>query len=237
MAESPIIMPIQNGQIPTNQASEESKKTQAQANKDMFLQLLVAEMQYQDPLEPTDNSEYIQQLYSMSQTESILEVQEDVEEVTMKGLVGKYVTAADTKEGRYGEGKVDSVAKVDGSWKVSINGELFDAGMVTQVHDETYFVAVTAADTLTDLVNKLPKQEDLHPGHKDDLQKALDVYNSMDDYAKGFLKEDTVTKLESLVSRMNSLLKPKEEVPEEEITDEESTEPIEEETAPVEAEE
>lgn len=204
-----IVMPIENGQIPNKPASD-SKKTQAQENKDMFMQLLVAEMQYQDPLEPTDNSEYIQQLYSMSQTESILEVQDDVEEMTTKSLVGKYVTVQDRENNTFGEGKVDSVAKIDGEWKVSINGELFPASGIEQVHDTDYYVAVTAADTLTDLVGKLPRQEDLRLQHKEDLQKALDVYNSMSDYAKGFLSKDVSEKLTGLVSRMNALVKAQE---------------------------
>lgn len=205
-----IVMPIENGQIPNKPTSDSDKKTQAQENKDMFMQLLVAEMQYQDPLEPTDNSEYIQQLYSMSQTESILEVQDDVEEMTTKSLVGKYVTVQDHENNTFGEGKVDSVAKIDGEWKISINGELFPASGIEQVHDTDYYVAVTSADTLTEMVGKLPRQEDLRLQHKEDLQKALDVYNSMTDYAKGFLSKDVSEKLTGLVSRMNALVKAQE---------------------------
>lgn len=205
-----ITMPIENGQIPT-MPSGEKQKTQSQENKDMFMQLLVAEMQYQDPLEPTDNSQYIQQLYSMSQTESVLEVQADVEEMTTKSLVGKYVSCFDKDTNKTIEGKVDSVTKMDDEWKISINGEVLSVNSIQMVHDSNYFEAVSAADKLDEMVKKLPDQDELRASHKENLQKAVDVYNNMDDYAKGFLSTGIEDKLKGLVSRMNALLKPAEE--------------------------
>lgn len=210
-----ITMPIENGQIPT-QGSTEKQKTQSQENKDMFMQLLVAEMQYQDPLEPTDNSQYIQQLYSMSQTESVLEVQADVEEMTTKSLVGKYVTCFDKDLNKTVEGKVDSVTKMDDEWKISINGEVMSVSSIQMVHDGNYFEAVSAADKLDEMVKKLPDQSDLRPGHKDKLQEAVDLYNTMDEYARGFLGTGIEDKLKGLVSRMNALLKADEPAKEEE---------------------
>ena len=39
--------------------------------KDQFLQILVAEMKYQDPLEPTTNTEWISQMATFSQIEEL----------------------------------------------------------------------------------------------------------------------------------------------------------------------
>lgn len=200
-----IVQSVVDGTVVQN-TSAESKKTQSQENKDMFMQLLVAEMQYQDPLEPTDNSQYIQQLYSMSQTESVLEVQEDVEEMSTKNLVGKYVEVTDQTTNTSGQGRVDSIAKVDGEWKISINGEVFPASGITAVHDADYYTAVTNAENLTEMVKKLPGIDGLNKGHKDDLEKAVELYNSMDEYGKGFLEASTTKKLTDLVGRMNALL-------------------------------
>ena len=41
----------------------------------MFLKLLVAQVQYQDPLEPTDSSTFVTQLTQLSQTESLQSLQ------------------------------------------------------------------------------------------------------------------------------------------------------------------
>lgn len=51
---------------------------QALGNTDlgqMFLKLLVAQVQYQDPLEPTDSSTFVTQLTQLSQTESLQSLQ------------------------------------------------------------------------------------------------------------------------------------------------------------------
>ena len=40
-------------------ASEKKTTGNSSLDKESFLKLLVAQMQYQDPLEPTENTEYI----------------------------------------------------------------------------------------------------------------------------------------------------------------------------------
>ena len=51
-------------------------------DKDAFLQLLVTQMQYQDPLDPQDNSEYVAQLAQFSSLEQMTNVYKSVEEVS-----------------------------------------------------------------------------------------------------------------------------------------------------------
>ncbi len=64
----------------------QASKTTARANdaldKDAFLQLLVTQMQYQDPLDPQDNSEYVAQLAQFSALEQMTNVYKSVEEVS-----------------------------------------------------------------------------------------------------------------------------------------------------------
>ncbi len=43
----------------TSMENANKKKSNSTVDKDQFLQLLVAQMKYQDPLEPTSNTEYI----------------------------------------------------------------------------------------------------------------------------------------------------------------------------------
>ena len=65
---------IVNGEIQKNGVSAAEAKANATAkggdlDKEAFLQLLVTQMKYQDPLEPTDNTEYVSQLATFSELE------------------------------------------------------------------------------------------------------------------------------------------------------------------------
>ena len=57
-----LLVPIENGKVKDNSAASSSSSTKKEEkksglDKEAFLQLLVAQMQYQDPLEPMDNTE------------------------------------------------------------------------------------------------------------------------------------------------------------------------------------
>ncbi len=96
-----LIGNVQNGEFVKTEASKEatkaasnginSSKSEAKKgteyNEEMFLQLLVAEMQYQDPLEPTDNGQYVSQLASFTQIEAIQSVQDDMKSMQANSLV------------------------------------------------------------------------------------------------------------------------------------------------------
>ena len=58
----------------TSQINKKETKTTASGNsmdKEAFLQLLVAQMKYQDPLQPTSNTEYISQYATFSELEQM----------------------------------------------------------------------------------------------------------------------------------------------------------------------
>ena len=66
---------ITNGSSKTSSSSSSSSTSgttsSIAAQKDQFMQLLVAQMKYQDPLEPTSNTEYIQQYATFSELEQM----------------------------------------------------------------------------------------------------------------------------------------------------------------------
>ena len=64
------------------QASKTTSRANDALDKDAFLQLLVTQMQYQDPLDPQDNSEYVAQLAQFSSLEQMTNVYKSVEEVS-----------------------------------------------------------------------------------------------------------------------------------------------------------
>ncbi|MFM9938874.1 MAG: flagellar hook assembly protein FlgD [Hyphomicrobiaceae bacterium] len=69
---------------------------------DAFLQLLVAQMQNQDPLEPMKSTDYVAQLATFSQVEKTVEMNDRIAAMLTssrmeqaEGLIGKTVTSAD----------------------------------------------------------------------------------------------------------------------------------------------
>ncbi len=76
---------VKDGEIvETNASSMSLSKAQEKKNpngldKDAFLQLLVAEMQNQDPLQPTTNTEYISQFATFSELEEMQNMSSSVD--------------------------------------------------------------------------------------------------------------------------------------------------------------
>lgn len=100
-----------------------------EADKEMFLQLLVAQMRYQDPLNPTDSGQFLAQSAQFTALEKMQEVADQTAALLAaqvsfgaSGLVGREITWT-TPEGSERTGIVDSVSfgpegpvlKADGS--------------------------------------------------------------------------------------------------------------------------
>lgn len=112
-----------------NRKTSSAKASGSNLGYDDFLKLLSAEMQYQDPLEPTSNTDYVAQMATFSQLEATLSMKESMassNDQTTKSaalsLVGKevIVTDKDSASGYY-SGKVDYVTYKDGKIQLSIN--------------------------------------------------------------------------------------------------------------------
>ncbi len=65
----------------TSSTTSESNTTEESSliSSDAFLQLLVAELQYQNPLDPMDGTEYVQQLAQLSEVENSASILEEVQ--------------------------------------------------------------------------------------------------------------------------------------------------------------
>ena len=76
--------------------------TSTSADKDLFLQLLVAQMRYQDPSNPTDSSEFLAQTAQFTALEKMQAVADQTQQLVALqtafgagGMVGKNVSYAD----------------------------------------------------------------------------------------------------------------------------------------------
>lgn len=65
--------------------------------KDSFLRLLVTELQYQDPLKPMDNREFIAQMAQFSSLEQMQNMNGDLTKLLTLSLMGKTVGAKDAE--------------------------------------------------------------------------------------------------------------------------------------------
>ena len=181
-------------------------KSSMNETKEMFLQLLVAEMQYQDPLEPTDNSEYVKELASFTQVETMNNVQDDISKLTAQALAGKYVSLTDEDTGGIVEGKVEFVTENAGEQYVSIEGKLYKAEAVTSVHDADYFESVTMADSFSSLVNQMPNENALTVADEDKWGILNTIYSGMTETQKKYISQETLDKFAGINQRMSELL-------------------------------
>lgn len=219
-----LVQPVENGKI-VETASQNSLKNKTKTNnsgmdKDAFLQLLVAQMQYQDPLEPTSNTEFISQYAQFSQVEQMQNMAASTDLARASTLVGQQVyiktttSAGDTK---YVEGKVDYVVYENGKAYLSINESLYSLEDLDTVLDKTYKDAYDKGYDFTVRMNKLPVLGGVELTDGKEIDELEKIYNEMSDYEKSFLTKETVEKLKKYIDKLaevrkiNGVEKPSEE--------------------------
>ena len=149
-----------SNQIMSSTSKTSNTKKSNTLNMENFLSLLVAEMQNQDPLEPTSNSDYMAQMATFSQVEATSEMNERVLGQTASNLIGKAVIVkTDTNSTGYAGGIVNGWQEIDGIVYLGINGNLYDINDVDQVIDKDYYEkwnnsGSTTGSSKTDTDNK-----------------------------------------------------------------------------------
>lgn len=202
---------VENGKI-VESSSETSVKKAAQSSgldKDAFLQLLVAQMKYQDPLEPTSNTEYISQYATFSQVEQIQNMASTMELSRASSMVGKLVEVETTNsagETKNIQGVVEYVTYENNKAYVSISGEIYSADDVVAIIDETYQSAVELASAFLTALYKLPSLSNLTINDKESVEALQKGFNSMSAYQQSFISEDAIKTLQKYVERMAALV-------------------------------
>ena len=189
--------------------SSEVKTGNSSLDKDAFLQLLVAQMKYQDPLEPTSNTEYISQYATFSELEQMQNMSASLELSRASSLVGQTVLMKITDStGRTTsvQGNVDYVVYENNKAYLSINGELYSMDDLDTVADPTYLEAYKLAADFLNIYNKLPAIAALSLEDREKVEKLDEMYQSMTDYQKNFITDDYVDGLQEYVSKMNDLI-------------------------------
>ncbi|SHJ02208.1 flagellar hook capping FlgD N-terminal domain-containing protein [Desulfofundulus thermosubterraneus] len=108
-------------------------------DKDAFLQILVAQLRYQNPMSPMDQDQFMTQMTQITALEQIMNLNKNMEvllrtqELSLTAnLVGKQVTAVG-EDGRDVEGTVEKLIINENGIKLVINGTPYDYDRVKEI--------------------------------------------------------------------------------------------------------
>jgi flagellar basal-body rod modification protein FlgD len=130
--------------IKNTKASQDAakRKTGGDLGKDDFLNLLITQLRYQDPLEPVDDKEFIAQMAQFSSLEQMQNMNGVLTNSQAFNLIGKDVTAnitdPKTFEVKTVSGIVSTVKISGGKTYLMINNQEVEADKVVEVNDNIY---------------------------------------------------------------------------------------------------
>ncbi len=128
--------------IESTKTNKEARKTGGELGKDDFLNLLVTQLRYQDPLEPTDDKEFIAQMAQFSSLEQMQNMNSVLTNSQSFNLIGKDVTAnvtdPSTFEVKTVKGIVSTVKMSGGKTYLMIDNQQVEADKVVEVNDSIY---------------------------------------------------------------------------------------------------
>ena len=193
-----LMAPIgEDGKLQTHTTSgdsltQKSKKNNSTVDSDMFLSLLVAEMQNQDPLEPTSNTEWVSQYATFTQVTKMTEMSESIDLLRANEMIGKTavmkVTSESTGEVTYAQGVVDYVIVEEGKPLLVIGENKYALSDLDSVMSKEYEEAYDMYTQFKAMIDALPSVKYGDKSYKNVIQGAYDYYNSMNDYQKNFMK-------------------------------------------------
>lgn len=156
MSYADVTSTINTMKTQTNATNYEKNKATGnnELGQDVFLQLMITQLQNQDPLDPMDNSEFLSQQAMFTQVNTLQEMNDKIGSYgdallslngsmlnsntlnQATGLVGKEVTAINPEnKDETITGVVESVKITDGNLTFTINGQEIDSSYITGVNN------------------------------------------------------------------------------------------------------
>ena len=126
-------------------STKKDTKGTSELGKDAFLQLLVCQIQNQDPLNPQDDTQFVAQLATFSQLEQMQNLNATYEKSQAFSLIGKDVivnTEDSTGKETQVAGKVQYVNASGSTVQIYVNGKLYDIDDLYAVMDEGYVKSI-----------------------------------------------------------------------------------------------
>lgn len=128
-------------QIIASQAeSTASTRNTGELGKDDFLKLLITQVQNQDPMNPSSDTDFIAQMAQFSSLEQMQNLNKSFSYSTGISLMGKYISAEitdDAGDTKYIDGKVESVSVINGEVHAVVGEDDVPVDKITWVGDES----------------------------------------------------------------------------------------------------
>jgi flagellar basal-body rod modification protein FlgD len=119
-----------SGTTQGTQGTQASKNRYEDLGMEEFLQMMIVELQHQDPMNPMSNQEMMAQIGQIREIESNTRLTETLDSLqlgqsmaTASNMIGKTITGLPDGESNYVTGVVDSATVIDGKVKLLINGQ------------------------------------------------------------------------------------------------------------------
>ena len=125
------------GSSSANAAAASAMASNQFVSEQTFLQLLVTQLQNQDPLNPQDAGQFVSELATFSSVEQLTGLSKSMESVlesSVTNLIGKTVTVADASSAQgYVQGQVSAVVYYSNGPAVDVNGTAYPISAIQNV--------------------------------------------------------------------------------------------------------
>lgn len=193
--------PVKNGEVEqytSEVAQKKETRGSSELGKDAFLQLLVAQMKYQDPLNPSSDTEFISQLAQFSALEQMQNLNSTMTNSQAFSYVGKYVVInSKNNDGQdvTAEGIVDYVKVSNGEVYVGLGEKTYLASDVVSILDTDYLAQlkapkVTKGTETFDLEEPKDITINVSMGAEDGKATGMGVYINGEAIASNYLTYD-----------------------------------------------
>ena len=124
----------------TSTSSTSSTSSSSSLDTDSFLQILAAELKYQDPSDPVSATEYVSQMAQISSLNELTNISTAINNSSAYSLIGQEATYSTTDTSGNtvtGTGTVLSVTISGSNTYVNVDGTTVDYSSITQVGSDS----------------------------------------------------------------------------------------------------
>ncbi len=205
--------------------TEETRKT-GELGKNDFLQLLITQVQHQDPLNPSTDTEFIAQLAQFSALEQMQNLNRSFSYNMGFSLMGKYVSGEITDDStgdvRFVSGVVESIRVMNGEVYAVVGEHDIPVGKISSVSDTSLFKSESVQDYspiigmmgkstinndngasshIEGIISSITKENDSIYAKLDEVEimpHNLDIgaFENEEEYVKGMVNQEVTLKFE-----------------------------------------